>query len=137
MKRKEPISNVMSSSVESVDVNDKLSVVRHLLLEGSFHHVPIVEERKLVGIISSRDMLRLPFDVSGISEDAVDEGLDKSFTIEQVMHRDLVTIDRDDTVQTAIDLLARGKFHSLPVVDEEGTLIGIVTSIDLLAYLMA
>jgi CBS domain-containing protein len=53
------------------------------------------------------------------------------------MHRDLVTIDRDETVQTAIDLLARGQFHSLPVVDEEGCLIGIVTSIDLLAYLMA
>ena len=137
MKRQEPISNVMSSSVESADVNDKLSVVRQLLLDGSIHHVPIIEGRTLVGIISSRDMLKLPFDVNGISDNAIDEGLDKGFTIDQVMHRDLVTIDRDETVQTAIDLLARGKFHSLPVVDEEDCLVGIVTSIDLLAYLMA
>jgi CBS domain-containing protein len=127
----------MSSNVTSVDVNEKLSVVRHIFLDASFHHVPVVEGRKLVGIISTRDMLKLSFDVTGMDDDSVDEGLDKNFTIQHIMQRDLVTIDRDDTVQTAIDLLARGKFHSLPVVDEEGSLVGIVTSIDLLAYLMS
>jgi len=137
MRLREPISNVMSSNVTSVDVNDKFSVVRHILLGASFHHVPIVEGRTLVGIISTRDILKLSFDTSGISEDAVDEALDKSFSIAQTMQREIVTIDCDDTVQTAIDLLARGKFHSLPVVDEEGCLVGIVTSIDVLAYLMS
>ena len=118
-------------------MNEKLSVVRHIFLEAPFHHVPIVDGEKLVGIISTRDMLKLSFDVTGMADDAVDESLDKNFAIEQVMQRDLVTIDRDDTVQTAIDLLATGKFHSLPVVDENGSLVGIVTSIDLLAYLMS
>jgi acetoin utilization protein AcuB len=127
----------MSCNVTSVDVNEKLSAVRHILLDASFHHVPIVADGKLVGIISTRDMLKLPIDVRGASDDAVDEALDKSFAIEQIMQRDLVTIDRDDTVQTAIDLLARGKFHSLPVVDEDRYLVGIVTSIDVLAYLMS
>jgi len=137
MRLREPITNVMSSKVTSVNVDEKFSAVRHILLGASFHHVPIVKGRKLVGMVSTRDILRLSFDASGISEEAVDEALDKNFAIDQVMERDLVTIDSDDTVETAIDLLARGKFHSLPVIDEDGCLVGIVTSIDVLAYLMA
>jgi len=136
MRLREPITNVMSSNVTSVDVDDKFSTVRHVLIGASFHHVPIVKGRELVGMVSTRDMLKLSFDVSGISDDAPDEALDKNFAIDQIMQRNLVTIDRDDTVETAIDLLARGKFHSLPVIDEEGCLVGIVTSIDVLAYLM-
>jgi CBS domain-containing protein len=137
MRLREPITNVMSSKVTSVNVDEKFSAVRRVLLGASFHHVPIVKGRKLVGMVSTRDILRLSFDASGISEGAVDEALDKNFAIDQVMKRDLVTIDSDDSVETAIDLLARGKFHSLPVIDEDGCLIGIVTSIDVLAYLMA
>ena len=127
----------MSTNVQSADVDDKLSRVRQILLGASFHHVPIVKGRKLVGMISTRDMLRLNYGVNGVADDVVDEAIDKSFSIEQVMQRDLVTIDSDDSVQTAIDLLAKGRFHSLPVVDGEGQLVGIVTSIDVLAYLMS
>jgi len=137
MKRQEPIQNVMSSQVRTVDVRDKLSSVRRILLDGAFHHVPILDGSELVGIISSRDMLSLSADVEGSSEGAADEGLDERFSIEQVMAKEVVTIDRSDTVETAIDLLARGKFHSLPVVDERGRLVGIVTSIDLLEFLMS
>jgi CBS domain-containing protein len=82
-------------------------------------------------------MLKLNYGVNGASDDVVSEAIDKSFSIEQVMQRDLVTIDSDDSVQTAIDLLEKGRFHSLPVIDEEGDLVGIVTSIDVLAYLMS
>ena len=137
MKRQEPIENVMSPRVMTVDIGDKLSSVRRILLDGSFHHVPILNGPKLVGIISSRDMLKLSFDLSDISEGAADESTDKNFSIEQVMAKEVVTIDRGDSVETAIDLLARGKFHSLPVVDNDGHLEGIVTSIDLLEFLMS
>lgn len=137
MKRREPISNVMSAKVQSADIDDKLSRVRQILLGATFHHVPIVKGRKLVGIISTRDMLKLNYGVNGASDDVVSEAIDKRFSIEQVMQRDLVTIDSDDSVQTAIDLLEKGRFHSLPVIDEEGDLVGIVTSIDVLAYLMS
>jgi CBS domain-containing protein len=137
MKRREPISNVMSSNVRCANIDDKLSRVRNILLAATFHHVPIVKGRKLVGIISTRDLLKLNYDVNGAPGDDLDETIDKNFSVEQVMQRDLVTIDSDDTVLTAIDLLAKGKFHSLPVIDEAGDLVGIVTSIDVLAYLMS
>ncbi len=56
---------------------------------------------------------------------------DGARTVADVMTRDLVTVDRNDKLATADDVMRLGRIRHLPVVDEEGALAGIVTQRDL------
>lgn len=136
MKRNEPIRSIMSTDVTTVNVSQKLSEVRRLLAEGRFHHLPVLSGKKLVGLISASDMIKLSFSAYGADERAVDALLDHEFSIEGVMVKDLQTIGSGRTVREAAQLLKSGDFHSVPVVDDAGDLVGIVTSTDLIRYLI-
>ena len=107
-----------------------------MLANNPYHHVPVVSGEKLVGLISSTDIVRLSLAIYGVDERAVDAMLDSQHTIEGVMSKTLTTIGVKDTVREAAELLAEGTFHSLPVVDE-GKLVGLVTSTDVIRYLLA
>ncbi|MDN3510370.1 MAG: CBS domain-containing protein [Candidatus Jettenia sp. CY-1] len=135
MKQLDPISHVMTASLKTVQIHQKLSEVRRIFIENQLHHVPVVHDRKLVGLISTTDMLRLNLAASGTNSWSIDTMLDQQFTIEQVMQRNLVTIDINSTVRKAAHLLSDGVFHSLPVVDKDNNLVGIITSTDLIRYL--
>lgn len=135
MKRNEPIKTIMSPDVTTVNVTQRLSEVRRLMADGELHHIPVVSGRKLIGIISSTDMLRLSFSAYGADERAVDAVLDHEFSIEKVMRTDLVTLTDGESIRDAARYLRAGQFHSLPVVDGQGNLVGIVTSTDLIRYL--
>ncbi|UJS16453.1 MAG: CBS domain-containing protein [Candidatus Jettenia sp.] len=135
MKQLDPISHVMTASLKTVQIHQKLSEVRRIFIENQLHHVPVVHDRKLVGLISTTDMLRLNLATSGTNSWSIDAMLDQQFTIEQVMQRNLVTIDINSTVRKAAHLLSDGVFHSLPVVDKDNNLVGIITSTDLIRYL--
>jgi len=129
------ISRIMTSGVRSLGVDASLSEVRHLLKSEGCHHVPIVDGDRLAGMISSRDLVRVLRDAVPVASLDVDELLDRSARLGEVMSRDLVTMRSDDPVERAIDLIADGRLHSVLVVDEDGRLVGIVTDADLLDYL--
>lgn len=136
MKRNEPLTKIMTTEVETVNVKNKLSDVRKLISEKGIHHVPVVSGTKLVGLISATDMVRLSFSAYGADQRAVDAMLDHEFTIEGVMTKEVETLDDRTTVREAAQRLSPGGFHSLPVVDSEKNLVGMVTSTDLIRYLV-
>ena len=125
----------MTANPETVHVGQKLSEVRQLIAEREFHHVPVVSGTKLVGLLSATDMVRLSISAYGADARSVDAMLDAQFSIQEVMKTDLVTLNQDLTVRHAADKLRSGNFHSLPIVDDDDNLVGIVTSTDLIRYL--
>lgn len=135
MKRNEPMSTVMTKDPTTVNVTNKLSEVRKLMADEGIHHVPVVSGTKLVGLISATDMVRLSFSAYGADARAVDAMLDHEFSIEKVMSTDLTTLHEAQHVRDAATALSTGTFHSIPVVDGEKNLVGIVTSTDLIRYL--
>ncbi len=136
MKRHESISKIMSTNLVTVHHGDPVSKVRQLAAERGVHHIPVVNGDSLVGIISWSDILRVSFgDAFDADQRAVDATLDHTFTIEQLMQKNPVTVEETATVRDAAEILARGEFHSVPVV--HGTkLVGLVTSTDLIKYLL-
>ncbi len=120
----------------TVDARDNLSKVRQLLAEKAIHHVPVLDDAKLVGIISSTDLLRLGVGIQYVDDDTLDARLDASFTITQVMEKSLVTLRPRDSLLRAATLLLEESFNSLPVVDELGELVGILTTRDMLRYMI-
>lgn len=105
------------------------------MADNQIHHVPVVDGNKLVGLISTIDMLRLNITAPNTDVWPIDTMLDQQFTIERIMQKNLVTIDMNGTVRKASRLLSDGVFHSLPVTDTENNLMGIITSTDLIRYL--
>jgi len=135
MKKNEAISKIMSSEVVTVHQNQKLSDVRHIICESNIHHVPVVDGNTLVGLISYTDLMKLNIVISGADERTIDAIVDQQFTIQEVMVTELTALTDTDTIRQATKILAEGTFHSLPVMDKQKQLVGIVTMTDLIQYL--
>ena len=130
----EPVIHVMTENPITLDVNQKLSHAQSIFSEGHIHHLLVVEDDKLVGIISSNDMIKL----SKLYDDdkSLDEFLDRQYPVEKVMKRNPVSVGVDATIREAAQILATGGFHALPVVGYNNLLKGIVTSTDLIELLL-
>ena len=82
--------------------------------------VPITDGDNLVGVITDRD----------IAVRAVAEGKDGTTTVREVASKDLVTIDPQQDLDEALRLMAQHQVRRLPVVEEDGKLVGIVAQAD-------
>ncbi len=136
MNSNAPVAEVMTPHPRSVQIDQKLSDVRAALADYRIHHLPVVDGKRLVGIISITDLLEFGFRPRDTHED-LDEYLDEQFSIEQIMQKDVVTIPSNSTVRDAAQTLMTGTLHAAPVVDDDHNLVGIVTSTDLISYLVS
>jgi CBS domain-containing protein len=57
-----PVAEVMTRSVSTCDVNDAISSVMERMTKGKFRHMPVLENGRLAGIVSNRDLLKLHLD---------------------------------------------------------------------------
>ena len=135
VKRQVSIGSVMTTDPVTIDLGQPLSEVYHVLQHSSFHHVPVLDGDRPVGMISSTDVLKLVYDVGGRSDKMLTTMLDHQFTLEDAMTTDLVTLPDTATVHDAAEVLAAGSMHSVVVVTPDGALAGIVTSTDLVRFL--
>lgn len=135
MKKNEPITTIMTDQVITVHQGKAVSEARKLMVEHGIHHIPVVSGDTLTGMISANDMLKISFNAYGADQRAVDAYLDAQFSIDDVMTKDLDTLSEKSMIRDAAAILAKASYHSLPVVDADGNLKGIVTSTDLIKYL--
>ena len=131
-----PVREVMTPHPRAVQLGDKISDVRAALADGRLHHLPVLDGRRLVGIISTTDLLEFGF-APRDSHDNVDDYLDEHFRIEQLMQTSVVTIPSNSTVRDAAEALTTGSLHAVPVVKDDGELVGIVTSTDIVSYVVS
>lgn len=133
--RTQPISAVMTTEVVSIDLDQPLSEAYHALRGAPYHHIPVLDGDRPVGMLSSTDVLKLVYDVEGSSDKMLTSMLDHQFTIEDAMTPDLVTLTETATVHDAAELLADSRIHSVLVVGVDGSMVGIVTTTDLVRFL--
>ncbi|MBT8285066.1 MAG: CBS domain-containing protein [Flavobacteriaceae bacterium] len=132
-----PISTIMTKNIISVDIKDGLDKAEHLFKKNNIRHMPVTDGKKIVGMLSMNDLLRLSFaDGAFREEDNVKSEIYEMFTINQLMVRTPESISSKETVRDATELLIKRKYHSLPVVDD-GEVVGIVTTTDLLKYYLS
>jgi CBS domain-containing protein len=128
----------MTANPKTIHLKTPISEVGKIFSEGKFHHLPVLDGKELVGIVSYFDLIRVSFEQSfGVTDKkAVYAVLDHTLDIASIMTKDPLCIQAKSTIREAAEKLATGKFHSLPVVNEDHELIGIVTSKDLIDYLI-
>jgi len=135
MKKREPISHIMTKSVVTVNENDDLKKVVEKLKKHNIRHIPIVRSKEVVGIISRTDINRLTFGALFEGQEAADEAILDMLTIAQVMTSKPKTISSDTNIKDSAEIFVKEEFHALPVVDN-GELKGIVTTTDILRYFL-
>lgn len=135
MKKREAITSIMTKNVVTLNTTDTLYQAESLFKEHTIRHIPVVSGSKIIGMLSYTDLLRISFADAMDDEDNVDTTVYNMFTIEQVMAKNLETLDASATIKDAAEILAKKEFHALPVV-ENGDLAGIVTTTDLIKYLL-
>lgn len=136
MKRNESINAILTREVISVHTGQKLSEVNRLFKEQPIHHVPVLDGRKPVGLISTNDIFKLIFNVEGTDDRMANAVLDHQFSISDVMQTGIKTLNSRSTVKDAAAILQDSSLYSVLVVDNAGDLAGIVTTTDLIRYLL-
>ena len=137
MKKRTPVSAIMSKNVITLSSSDDLMFAEKLFKKENIRHIPVVSGLEVKGMLSYTDLLRISFaDATDEEETDVDTVVYNMFTIDQVMAKNLVTVNSTSTIKEVAEILAKKEFHALPVVDNN-ELVGIVTTTDLINYLIA
>lgn len=123
------IDKVMTSDPATVSPQSSAAEARRLLESNVIHHLPVVEGDRLVGIVSSSDLLKLH-----LLDDKM--AIFARATVDQIMETNVTVLGKNSTLRDAVEKLSMGNFHALPVVDRKRRLLGIVTSTDLLNELI-
>jgi CBS domain-containing protein len=116
------ISEVMTSKLCSIDADKPVAYAAKMMRDEDVGLAPIVEGKQLVGTLTDRD----------ITIRVVAEGKDPQTTIvRDVASTDLVTVDPEQDFDEALRLMAQHQVRRLPVVEEDGRLVGVVAQADI------
>lgn len=136
MKKRTPISEIMTDHVITLNKSDDLETAERLFKTWKIRHIPVVNGKQIIGMLSYTDLLRISFaDATDENDYDVDSIVYNMFTIEQVMAKNLISVPPTATIKEVAEILAKKEFHALPVV-ENNELVGIVTTTDLINYLI-
>lgn len=136
MKKQTPVSVIMTKNVITLNNEDNLETAERLFKKHRIRHIPVVSGENIIGMLSYTDLLRISFaDAVDDDEEYVETMVYNMFTIGQVMAKSLISVSSTATVQDVAEILSDREFHAIPVVDD-GKLVGIVTTTDLINYLL-
>ena len=114
------VRDVMTPGVRTVSASQSLADAAEVMKGEDVGSVPVVEEGRLTGILTDRDIVTR----------AVAERRDpQTVRVEEVVSRELVTVEPDQDLDEALALMARHQVRRLPVV-EEGRLVGMLAQAD-------
>lgn len=128
----QPVEAVMQTDYVSVSSKDHLDLVDDVMNLGRIRHMPVLDGLKLVGVVSQRDLLAaslskvLDFDASERRT------FMRSIEVAEVMTRAPITVEPSTTLREATRLVLTHRIGCLPVVAEDGTMLGLITETDLL-----
>lgn len=128
------VKDLMKENIISLHPKDKMSRVGEIFDKYAIHHIPVLVNNTVVGIISKSDYLQ----IVGLADNSYDEFIKtkvlKIHTVEEYMKREVVCCHPDAPIPNVIELFLANEVHSVLVVDGVN-LLGIITPSDLLRLL--
>ncbi len=129
------IKKIMSAKLVTVNLDDKLETVKEIFDNLKFHHLLVVEERKLLGVVSDRDLLKALSPNIGSARETYQDIASLNKRVHQIMTRRPIVLQESATVDDAIHSFNTHSISCLPVVDLNFRPVGIVTWRDILKNL--
>jgi len=127
------VREIMMGSPVTLNPEDTLDLASDVISLGRIRHIPVVEEGRLVGLLSERDLMgAAASQIFGLKQRSK-SALLKSVLIKDVMKKRVVTVGPQTPIRDVAHLMAEKKIGCVPVISE-GTLVGLVTTTDILRY---
>jgi acetoin utilization protein AcuB len=126
------IERIMTQPVVTVELDDRLHEVKNIFERAKFHHLLVVEEGKLYGVLSDRDLLKAISPFIGTVQETAHDKFTLNKKVHQIMSRQPIALTAKDDVYTAINLFNRHLISCIPIIDEQRRPIGIVSWRDIL-----
>ncbi len=129
------ISEIMTKNVITVAPGDSLQTVKEIFDQHRFHHVPVVQDGTLIGLVSKSDIYRISQGVSlGMKSESANKEIFRTLLVEEVMTTKLAKLNPNDRLDVAAEIFSENLFHAIPVVDDQNKLVGVLTTYDLIIY---
>ena len=120
---KHPVSVTSDATIQQAD---------RLMKKHKFHRMLVVDDGKLVGYFSDRDIMRVaPSPATTLSKFEIRSLLDK-ISVRDIMHDKVITVNEGATIEEAALIMYNNKVGGLPVISDVGALVGIITATDIL-----
>ncbi len=123
------VAEVMTRKLVTISKDDTLGKLEDGMIRFRFRHLPVVEDGKLIGVVSHRDLLHASSSFLSNAADKRDEVIHKQ-PASAIMQREMITIRPTESLVGAASLMWEAKLGCLPVTEEDGTLLGILTEAD-------
>jgi acetoin utilization protein AcuB len=135
MDRNTKVGQVMTTHLVTLGPNDTMDKAQDIFRKNNIHHIPVVQDNKVLGIISKTDYLKILHGFTLFKtqkSELYNNAILRSLLTSEVMTRQVATLHPDDTVEVAAGFFKENLFHALPIVNDEGNLVGIITTYDLI-----
>ena len=127
------VKEIMVGSPVTLKPEDTLNLANDLISLGRIRHIPVVEDGRLIGLLSERDLIgAAATQIFGLKQKSK-SALLKSVLIKNVMKKKVITVTPETKIGEAARLMADKKIGCVPVMDD-GRLVGLVTTTDILRY---
>src|SRR5580704_18230513 len=131
------VRSIMTARVVTVEMDDRLDVVKQIFDTLKFHHLLVIDDRKrLKGVVSDRDLLKAlsPY-VGSATENARDIAtLNKR--VHQIMSRNLITLHPSAAITEAVKQFLEHRVSCIPIVDDDLKPVGILSWRDVLKTML-
>lgn len=130
------VADIMTRRPVTLYEEDDLEKIRRTLEEFVFHHVPVVDDGKLVGLVTRSDLLAISSSRLDPTATVRDEVVRRSMFVRDVMTVNVKSVHPDTPISQAARLMRDEHLGCLPVTEADGRLVGIVTDKDMLSLLI-
>ena len=123
---------IMSTRVVTVELDDRIEIVKEIFDKLRFHHVLVVEEGRLFGVVSDRDLLKALSPNLGKDSETARDAATLNKRVHQIMTRKPMTLRPQASVREAIDLFLAHRISCIPIIEDDGKPVGIISWRDIL-----
>src|SRR5258708_39948334 len=114
------MGDIMTARVVTVEMDDRLEVVKEIFDTMNFHHLLVIDEhQKLSGVLSDRDLLRALSPYVGSAAETARDLATLNKRVHQIMTRHPFTLRPHSGIAEAVDLLLKHPISCVPVVDDD------------------
>lgn len=131
------VQEIMTKTIVTVELDDKLELVKEIFDSRKFHHLLVIEEKELWGVVSDRDLLKALSPNLGTKSETYQDAATLNKRVHQIMTRKPITLFPDAPIRAAADMFMAHNISCIPIVDYQNKPVGIVTWRDLLKALVA
>ncbi|MBV7536864.1 CBS domain-containing protein [Duganella sp. sic0402] len=126
------LKEMMSKAVVTVEPDDTLALVKQMFHLGRFHHVLVMEQGRLIGVVSDRDLYKALSPNIDTPAESYKDTATLNKTVREIMSQQPIVLNENATVDDAIDIFNAHVISCIPILSLQGQLLGIISWRDIL-----